>query len=130
MVDNGLIVTSGCLLAPGPLSVQLHPLAGSIEGAVLASASLPPGWQTLGSMANGAAPMAMLPGGGGREAATLCAALVVGGGTSAAGAATGALLLRLRDGVATGSDVWCAVLGFSTLAARIRHTLSVFALPP
>lgn len=123
MVDDGLIVTSGCLLAPGPLSVQLHPRADSNEGAVLASASLPPGWQTLGTTANGASPMAMLPGGGGREAAALCAALVAGAGTGSAGAATGALLLRLRDGVAVDTDVWCAVLGLATLVAGTRHTL-------
>ena len=99
-VGDGLLVTSGCLLSPGPLTLALHPRTDSAEGAVMAAAT-PVGWQAVCGGRGGAA---LLPAGGGTFAAALCVPIRQAPG--AAGRAAGALRLQLRSGVATGSDQW------------------------
>ena len=99
-VGDGLLVTSGCLLLPGALTLALHPRADSAEGAVMA-ATAPAGWQAVRGGRGGAA---VLLAGGGPSVAALC--VPVRQAPGAAGSAAGALLLHLRSGVAHGSTQW------------------------
>lgn len=99
-VGDGLLVTSGCLLSPGALTLALHPRDDSAEAAVMAAAT-PAGWQAVRGGRGGAA---MLPAGGGASVAALC--VPVRQAPGAAGSAAGALLLHLCSGVAHSSTQW------------------------
>ncbi|KAK9822179.1 hypothetical protein WJX81_007092 [Elliptochloris bilobata] len=114
-VGDGLLVTSGCLLSPGALTLALHMRADMAEGAVMAAAT-PTGWQAVSSGRSGGA--AMLPAGVGGAAAALCVALGTANGT--AGGAPGALQLYLRNRVADGSVAWATTLAaLQALAAEL-----------